>query len=80
MLPIVAEYARDAAERSQVIFTTHSAEFLDAFGRDPPTTTIVERQDGEAVLRIVADDELEYWLKQYSLGELYRSNELEAMK
>lgn len=80
MLPIVAEYARDAAERSQVIFTTHSAEFLDAFGRDPPTTTIVERQDGETVLRIVADDELEYWLKQYSLGELYRSNELEAMK
>jgi len=31
MLPIVAEYAADLANRSQVILTTHSAQFLDAF-------------------------------------------------
>lgn len=80
MFPIVAEYARDAANRTQVIFTTHSPEFLDAFGEDVPTTTIVERLDGETILRVVAGDELSYWLKQYSLGELYRTRELEAMK
>lgn len=80
MLPIVAEYAREAARRSQVILSTHSPELLDAFGREPPTTTIVEREAGQTVLRTVAGDELDYWLRQYSLGELYRSNELEAMK
>lgn len=80
MLPIVAEYARDAATRSQVILTTHSPEFLDAFGENIPTTTVVERQDGETVLRVVSGDELSNWLKQYSLGELYRSRELEAMR
>lgn len=80
MFPIVAEYARDAATKSQVILTTHSPEFLDAFGEHIPTTTVVERQDGETVLRVLSVDELSYWLKQYTLGELYRSRELEAMK
>ncbi|MBX9792086.1 MAG: AAA family ATPase [Pirellulales bacterium] len=80
MLPIVAEYARDAATRSQVILTTHSPEFLDAFGDNPPTTTVLERQQGQTIMRVISGDELAYWLKQYTLGELYRSRELEAMK
>lgn len=80
MLPIVAEYARDAALKSQVIFTTHSPDFLDAFGEDVPTTTVVERQKGETKLRVLSGDELSYWLKQYTLGELQRSDELEAMR
>ena len=80
MFPIVAEYARDAANKAQVILTTHSPEFLDAFGQDVPTTTVVERQEGQTVLHVVSGDELSYWLKQYTLGELYRSKELEAMK
>ncbi|MEO8495027.1 MAG: AAA family ATPase [Planctomycetota bacterium] len=80
MLPIVAEYARDAADRSQVILTTHSAELLDAFGNDPPTTTVVERVNGETILRVIAGEQLNYWLQQYTLGDLYRSKELEAMQ
>ncbi len=79
MFPIVVEYARHAANRSQVILTTHSPEFLDAFGDNVPTTTIVERRNGCTELRVLSGDDLSYWLKQYSLGELYRSNELEAM-
>jgi predicted ATPase len=80
MMPIVAEYARDASNRSQVILTTHSPEFLDAFGEDVPTTTVVEWRNGETELRTLSGDELTYWLRQYSLGELYRSRELEAMR
>jgi predicted ATPase len=80
MFPIVAEYARDAASRAQVILTTHSPELLDSFGDDVPTTTVVDRIDGQTNLRVVSRDELSYWLKQYTLGELYRSKELEAMQ
>lgn len=80
MLPIVAEYARDAAERTQVILTTHSPDFLDAFGDNVPTTTVTEWQEGETQLRTLSGDELEYWLNKYTLGELYRSRELEAMQ
>ncbi len=79
MLPIVAEYAREASTRCQVIFTTHSAEFLDAFGSDPPVTTVVERVDGETCLRVLQQTELVDWLSRYTLGELYRSRELEVM-
>ena len=79
MLPIVAEYARDAASRTQVILTTHSPDLLDAFGAESPTTTVVEWKDGQTVLRVLSGDHLKFWLKKYTLGELYRSNELEAM-
>ncbi len=80
MLPIVAEYARDAAARSQVVLTTHSPELLDSFGDNTPTTTVVQRRQGETMLHVLSGSELEYWLKQYSLGELHRSRELEAMQ
>lgn len=80
MLPIVAEYAREAASKAQVILTTHSPEFLNAFGDGAPTTTVVECREGETVLRVLSGDTLAYWLKDYTLGELYRSSELEAMR
>lgn len=80
MLPIVAEYARDASLRSQVILTTHSPEFLDAFNDDPPNTVVVGWRDGMTSLTPVSGKKLEYWLKQYTLGELFSSNELETMQ
>ncbi|MGB4804187.1 MAG: AAA family ATPase [Anaerolineae bacterium] len=79
MLPIIAEYASDAALKSQVILTTHSAEFLDAFGDTPPTTTVAQWQEGRTHLRILSDEALDYWLKRYTLGRMYRSGELEAL-
>ena len=48
MLPIVAEYAVDASSRTQVIFTTHSPQFLDAFREtkaDDDRGQMVERRD-----------------------------------
>jgi len=79
MLPIVAEHAVDAALRSQVILTTHSAEFLDAFGDTRPTTIVAQWQEGRTRLQMLSDEALEYWLKKYTLGRMYRSGELEAL-
>lgn len=79
MLPIVAEYAIQASERTQVILATHSASFLDAFGDHAPTTTVVESINGRTRLSVQDGDELAYWLKHYTLGELYRSGQLEAV-
>jgi predicted ATPase len=77
LLPIIAEYAHDASRRSQVVFTTHSPDFLDAFRGEAPTTTVVEWSAGQTELRVRSGDELEHWLKRFSLGELFRSRELE---
>ena len=80
MLPIIAEFARDASIRSQVVLTTHSPEFLDAFGSEAPNTVIVGCHDGTTSMTAASGEKLQYWLKQYTLGELFRSNELETMQ
>lgn len=79
MFPIIAEVAAAAAERTQVILTTHSPQFLDAFTKDAPTTTVVQWNNGETRLAVVDGDELRQWLKEYSLGALFRSGELEGL-
>jgi len=79
MLPIIAEYAIDASKRSQVIITTHSPQFLDAFGDTVPTTTVAKWNDGETTLEVLSGADLDYWLKEYTLGALFKSGELEAM-
>jgi predicted ATPase len=80
MLPIIAEYAKDASNRSQIILTTHSPQLLDAFNDIKPTTTIIKWNAGETFLKTLAGEDLEYWLASYSLGALFRSGELENME
>lgn len=80
MLPIIAEYAVEASSRSQIIFTTHSAQFLDAFGDTNPSTSIAKWVAGETQLKKLEGEALDYWLREYSLGSLYRSGELENIE
>jgi predicted ATPase len=79
MFPLIADLAMEAAERTQVVFTTHSPQFLDAFRDKPPTTTVTECVEGETRLSVLESDQLARWLEHYSLGSLYTSGELEGM-
>jgi len=80
MLRIVAELAAAAAERSTILLTTHSPEFLNAFPQgDIPTTTVAELVDGQTEFSPKHGEELKRWLKEYSLGELLASGDLEAL-
>jgi len=80
MLPVIAELAASAADYTTVVFTTHSPEFLDAFPSDSvPTTTVAECIDGETKLSKLEPEELKRWLKEYSLGKLFKSGDLEAL-
>jgi len=79
MQRIVAEFAVDAATRSQVVLTTHSPEFLDAFDKTIPRTTVAEWHEGQTRLRNLAGDALEAWLEEYSLGDVLRTNEADVM-
>jgi len=80
MLPIIAEYAVEASSRTQVIRTTHSPQLLDAFHGTTPSTTVTKWCEGETVLRKLEGEALDYWLREYSLGSLYRSGELEEIE
>ncbi|MGH9943536.1 MAG: AAA family ATPase [Pyrinomonadaceae bacterium] len=79
MLPIVAEFAADAALRAQVVLSTHSPQLLDAFTETKPTTTVFKWHDGETLLQNLSGEDLDYWLKEYTLGALFKSGELERM-
>lgn len=79
MLPVVAEFAEAAARHTQVVFTTHSPLLLDAFREAQPSTAVVRCAEGETTLSVVDATELARWLKEYSLGSLFRSAQLEGM-
>lgn len=79
MLSIVAEYAQTASERTQVVITTHSPDFLDAFTGMSPVVTLCNWSDGQTHLYTLDSDRLDRWLEKYRLGHLFTSGELEAL-
>ena len=79
MLPIIAEYAADASQRTQVILTSHSPEFLDAFTALSPHATLCHWEDGETHLFELNSEMLGRWLEQYKLGEMFTRGDLEAL-
>ena len=80
MQQIVAEYAVEASRRSQVVLTTHSPEFLDAFGERLPVITVVESQEGQTQLRNLSAEALRAWLKSFTLGEMLRTGEADLIE
>jgi len=79
MFPLVAEYAAAAAERTQVVLTSHSPEFLDAFTGCEPNVTICHWEDGRTRLLPISPDRVQEWLRQYRLGRLFTSGELDIL-
>jgi len=79
MFPILAELAAEASERTQVVLSTHSPQFLDAFRGETPTTTVAAWRDGQTHLAVLDGEELKRWLQDFSLGSLYQSGELEGL-
>ncbi|HPO11898.1 MAG TPA: AAA family ATPase [Candidatus Hydrogenedentes bacterium] len=80
MLTIIAESAVDASRRTQVVFTTHSPEFLDAFHDTLPAVTVCTADQGKTNLKTLDGDKLDYWMKSYTLGEFHRSGAAEAVR
>ena len=79
MLAIIAEYASAAAESTQVLITSHSPGFLDAFSDLSPTVTLCNWEDGATHLYTLDSERLKKWLERYRLGHLFTSGELEAL-
>lgn len=79
MLPIVAEYAAAAAERTQVIVTSHSPVFLDAFSEVEPQVTLFHWDEGQSRLFPLTPEMMAKWLEHYRLGEMFTSGDLDAL-
>lgn len=76
VLPTLADLLKEAAERTQLIVTTHSDVLVDAMTDRPEDVLIAERgPQGTSLTRLDAD-KLKPWLGKYRLGQLWTRGEL----
>ena len=71
ILPKVADLLRAAAERTQIIVTTHSDILVDAMTETPDLVVVCSKQHGKTIMERLSPDDLSEWLKKYRLGQLW---------
>jgi predicted ATPase len=76
IIPTLAQLLKRASERMQLIVTTHSSALVDELSDMPETVIVCEKERGSTVLRRLDRLELSEWLKEYSLGHLWRKGEI----
>lgn len=69
---VLANLLHSAAERTQVIVSTQSVTLVNQF--DPEDIVVVERENGQSTFRHLPEDEIEDWLDDYGLGDLWEKN------
>jgi predicted ATPase len=76
-LRVVADALVEASSKMQLVVTTHSEALVSALSSDPEAIVVVERDfDNSTQFRRLKKKQLEVWLKEYRLGELWRMGEI----
>ena len=56
--------------------TTHSDVLVDALTDSPESVIVCEKHNGQTEMRRLDKNDLEKWLEDYSLGNLWSSGQL----
>lgn len=75
-LDLLASLLKEASQDTQIIVSTQSPAFIDAF--EPEDVIVTELKEDASQFKRLNSTELEDWLKDYSLGDLVRKNVIEA--
>ncbi len=73
-ITLLASLIKQASATSQIIISTQSSLLLDQF--EPEDVLVADRVNGATELRRLDSEELEGWLEDYSLGQLWEKNEI----
>ena len=73
MISHVAKLLVEASARSQIFVTTHSDILVDALTNTPEAIIVCEKIDGATQMRRLDLNDLEEWLDEYRLGEVWMS-------
>jgi predicted ATPase len=65
-----------ASERMQLIVTTHSDALIEEFTEMPDAVVVCEKEEGASRFRRLDAGQLSAWLKDYSLGQLWRKGHI----
>ncbi len=76
ILPTIADLLKDAAQRTQLIVTTHSETLVGALSEVPESIVVCERTNAGTDLRRLEPDKMSAWLERYRLGELWSMGEI----
>ncbi|MCI0379057.1 MAG: AAA family ATPase [Gemmataceae bacterium] len=71
-ITILASLIKSAAKQTQVFVATQSPLLLDHF--EPEDVLVADRKNGETTLTRLQSADLEKWLSDYSLGQLWEKN------
>ncbi len=71
-ISIIGSLINSVANRCQVILATQSPLLVDCF--EPEEIIVVERNDRESSFKRLVEADLENWLEEYSLSELWNKN------
>lgn len=69
---VLSELLSAAAEKTQVIVSTQSVTLVNQF--TPDDIIIIDRKDEESVFKRLTKEEIESWLDEYGLGDLWEKN------
>jgi predicted ATPase len=75
-LEVLAGLLQKASQRVQVIVSTQSAPLLSQF--EPEDVITVSRKNGASTFGRLDKSQLTEWMKDYTLGELWQKNVIEA--
>ena len=73
-ITLLASLVKQISVKTQVILSTQSSLLLDNF--QPEEVLVADRVDGGTQLTRLASDNLDTWLQDYSLGQLWEKNEI----
>jgi predicted ATPase len=76
LITSVARHLQSLAERTQVIITTHSVLLVDALSESPESIVVCEKEQEATALTRLSAKELEPWLDEYGLGQLWSRGSL----
>jgi len=71
-IELFSELIKITSKKTQIVMSTQSATLISHF--DPEDIIVVDVEDNQSVFRRLDKKELEQWLEEYSLGELWEKN------
>ncbi len=76
IVPVLADLLKEASKNTCLIVTTHSEVLVDALSDTPESVIVVEKEKGATVFKRQSSEDLAEWLKESTLGQLWRSGEI----
>ncbi len=80
ILPKIADLLTEASYKTQLIVSTHSDILVDALSNQPEVILVCEKKKGQTEIRRLSAEDLDIWLEEYSLGELWTRGDLGGVR